>query len=232
MIGVIEISHIKKSFSAGGKTITAANDISLCINDGEFVSIVGRSGSGKSTFLHLVGGLIPCDSGGITVNNKCITSMNADQLAGYRLQETGFVFQSFNLEHQYTVFDNIRIALVLSGVPWSEHRKKIENALKQVGLEDKINVRASDLSGGEKQRVAIARAIINGPDLILADEPCGNLDSENSKMIMGLLSDMHKSGKTVIVVTHDMIDAARAERLIEISDGVIVKDEKNINTVV
>lgn len=232
MIIVIEISHIKKSFSAGGKTITAANDISLCINKGEFVSIIGRSGSGKSTFLHLIGGLLPCDSGKIIVNNHDITTMNANQLAEYRLKETGFVFQAFNLEHQYSVYDNVRIALVIAGVPWSEHRKKIEYALKQVGLEEKINVKAANLSGGEQQRVAIARAIINEPDLILADEPCGNLDSENSKMIMDLLSCMNKSGKTVIVVTHDMIDASRAERLIEISDGVIVKDEKNINTMV
>lgn len=226
---MIEITNLYKSFKAGGKLITAANDISININDGEFVSVVGRSGSGKSTFLHLVGGLLPCDKGKIVVNDLDITTLNPSQLAEYRLKETGFVFQAFNLEHQYTVFDNIRIALVIAGVPWSEHKKRIENALEHVGLQEKIYVKAANLSGGEKQRVAIARALINEPKLILADEPCGNLDSKNSEMIMNIFSELHKDGKTIILVTHDMIDAEKAERIIEISDGVICKDENTIN---
>ena len=227
---MIEISDLCKCYETGNKKITAANKLNLRINDGEFVSIIGRSGSGKSTFLHLIGGLLPCDSGRIIVNDLEITSLKAAQLAEYHLKETGFVFQAFNLEHQYTIYDNIRIALVIAGVPWSEHKERIEKVLEKVGLAEKIYVKASDLSGGEKQRVAIARALINEPDLILADEPCGNLDSANSEMIMNIFSDMHKSGKTIVLVTHDMIDAAKAERIIEISDGAIIKDEKNINT--
>ena len=223
---MIEITHLKRTFFAGDNTVTAANDISLTIHDGEFVSIIGRSGSGKSTFMHLIGGLDWADDGEIIVNGNHLSKMNQKQLSAYRATQTGFVFQSFYLEPQYTVFDNIRVALMIAKVPFQEHKSKIKEALRQVGLLDKINVRTANLSGGEKQRVAIARAFINNPPIILADEPCGNLDSSNSEIIMNLLEDLHKRGKTIILVTHNLSDAQKADRIIELRDGVIIRDEK------
>ncbi len=176
--------------------------------------------------MHLIGGLDQADDGEIIVNGNHLSKMNQKQLSAYRATQTGFVFQSFYLEPQYTVFDNIRIALMIAKVPFQEHKFKIKEALRQVGLLDKINVRTANLSGGEKQRVAIARAFINNPPIILADEPCGNLDSSNSEIIMNLLEDLHKRGKTIILVTHNLSDAEKADRIIELRDGVIIRDEK------
>lgn len=223
---MIEVRHLRKVFHEGGKDICAANDLCFRIEDGEFVSIVGRSGSGKSTLMHLIGGLDRGDEGEIVVNGRVLSGLTSDQLAEYRSKETGFVFQAFHLEPQYSVLDNIRVALLIAGVPFREHGKRIEAALESVDLADKLHVRAAKLSGGEKQRVAIARALINNPGIILADEPCGNLDSENSDRIIGLLENLHRLGKTVIFVTHNGVDARRAERVIELSDGKMVRDEK------
>lgn len=223
---MIEVRHLKKTFHEGGKEIKAADDISLTIPDGEFISIIGRSGSGKSTLLNMIGGLDRCDEGEIIVNGKNLSSLNSDQLAEYRSSETGFVFQAFHLETGYSVYDNIRVALLIAGVPFKEHKHRVNLALEQVDLPDKMRVRTAKLSGGEKQRTAIARALINDPKIILADEPCGNLDSENSDRILRLLEKLHRSGKTVVLVTHNRADANRAQRIIELSDGVVIKDEQ------
>lgn len=224
---MIQVEHLTKFFCEGGNVIKAADDLCFVIPDGEFVSIVGRSGSGKSTLMNLIGGLDRCDSGEIVVNGVRLSSLNSDELARYRSRETGFVFQAFHLELQYSVFDNIRVSLLISGVPFMAHKRLVAEALEQVGLLDKMHVRAAKLSGGEKQRVAIARALINDPKIILADEPCGNLDSENSERILRLLEKLHHKGKTVILVTHNIADARRTERVIEMSDGAVVRDEKN-----
>lgn len=223
---MIEVSHLSKSFYIGETKVTAVNDISLTVSDGEFVSIVGRSGSGKSTLLHLLGGLAKGDSGEISVDGKLLSNMTSNQLSEYRSKCVGFVFQAFHLEPQYSVFDNVQMPLLITGVSFKSHKEKIENALETVGIKNKINAKAAVLSGGEKQRVAIARALINDPPIILADEPCGNLDSGNSGIIMELLGKMSRQGKTVVLVTHNRSDAQKTERIVEILDGKIITDEK------
>lgn len=223
---MIEVSHLSKFFCIGETKVTAVNDISLRITDGEFMSIVGRSGSGKSTFLQLLGGLAKADTGEISVDEQILSNMTSNQLSEYRSKYIGFVFQAFHLEPQYSVFDNVRMPLLITGVPFKYHKEKIENALEAVGIKNKINAKAAVLSGGEKQRVAIARALINNPPIILADEPCGNLDSGNSEIIMDLLKKMSQQGKTVVVVTHNKSDAQKTERIVEFLDGRIIKDEK------
>lgn len=229
---MIKIKNVVRVFRTGDTDVMAANDICLTIEDAEYVSIVGRSGSGKSTLMNLIGGLDVPDSGIIEVNGCVITSFNSNQLAEYRAKETGFVFQSFHLEPMYTVYDNIRVALLISGVRNKEHPELIRKVLHEVGLESKEKVKVSKLSGGERQRVSIARAIVNDAPVILADEPCGNLDSVNSAIIMKLLRDLNKSGKTVILVTHNLNDAKMTDRIIELQDGKIIKDEKTIATTV
>ena len=222
---MIILENVSRTFHTGNSLVNAIDNVSLSINDNEFIAIVGRSGSGKSTLMNLIGALDQVDSGKIIVNGTDITTLNSKELANYRLVSTGFIFQAFHLEPMYTVYDNIRIALMIADVPYKIQREKIISVLQKVDLEDKINVKISKLSGGERQRVAIARAIVNNAPIILADEPCGNLDSVNSSKIMELLKVLHNSGKTVILVTHNIIDAKIAERIIELKDGKVVKDE-------
>lgn len=224
---IITAKKLNKIFGADDTRCIAADNISLEIAKGEFVSIVGRSGSGKSTLMHLLGGLDKPDSGIITVNGTVITDLDRNKLADFRCKNTGFVFQAFHLESNYTVFDNISIPLMISNVSYKEIKKRVENVTEQVGLKDKLKVKAGKLSGGEKQRVAIARAIVNNPPIILADEPCGNLDSTNSDAIMNLFDKLHKLGRTIVLVTHNMSDAKRTERMITIKDGKKVDDTNN-----
>lgn len=222
---MIILENVSRTFHTGDSLVNAIDNVSLSINDNEFIAIVGRSGSGKSTLMNLIGALDQVDSGKIIVNGTDITTLNSKELANYRLVSTGFIFQAFHLEPMYTVYDNIRIALMIADVPYKIQREKIISVLQKVDLEDKINVKISKLSGGERQRVTIARAIVNNAPIILADEPCGNLDSVNSSKIMELLKVLHNSGKTVILVTHNIFDAKIAERIIELKDGKVVKDE-------
>ena len=222
---MIILENVSRTFHTGDSLVNAIDNVSLSINDNEFIAIVGRSGSGKSTLMNLIGALDQVDSGKIIVNGTDITTLTSKELANYRLVSTGFIFQAFHLEPMYTVYDNIRIALMIADVPYKIQREKIISVLQKVDLEDKINVKISKLSGGERQRVTIARAIVNNAPIILADEPCGNLDSVNSSKIMELLKVLHNSGKTVILVTHNIIDAKIAERIIELKDGKVVKDE-------
>lgn len=222
---MIILENVSRTFHTGDSIVKAIDNVSLSINDNEFIAIVGRSGSGKSTLMNLIGALDQVDSGKIIVNGTDITTLNSKELANYRLISTGFVFQAFHLEPMYTVYDNIRIALMIADVPNKIQRDKIINVLQKVDLENKINVKVSKLSGGERQRVAIARALVNNAPIILADEPCGNLDSVNSSKIMELLKVLHNSGKTVILVTHSINDAKIAERIVELKDGKVIKDE-------
>lgn len=223
---MIKVEKLVRTFKTGDIEVKAADNISLTINDSEFLAIVGRSGSGKSTLMNLIGGLDVPDSGTIEVNGCTITSLNSNKLAEYRAKETGFVFQSFHLEPLYTVYDNIRVSLLIAGIPYKEHSQRIRKVLSDVGLESKEMVKVSRLSGGERQRVAIARAIVNDAPIIFADEPCGNLDSTNASMIMSLLRKLNQSGKTVILVTHNNMDARMADRIIELQDGRIIRNEK------
>lgn len=222
---MIVLDNVSRIYKVGDTLIKAVDNVSLTINDNEFIAVVGKSGSGKSTLMNLIGALDYADSGSVIVNDIDITKLNSSELADYRLKSTGFIFQAFHLEPMYTVYDNIRVPLMIADVPTRCQKEKVYSVLKEVGLESKARVKASQLSGGERQRVAIARAIVNDAPIILADEPCGNLDSANSKTIMELLKKLHDSGKTIVIVTHSISDACLADRIIELQDGKLVRDE-------
>lgn len=222
---MIVLDNVSRIYKVGDTLIKAIDNVSLTINDNEFIAVVGKSGSGKSTLMNLIGALDYADSGSVIVNDIDITKLNSSELADYRLKSTGFIFQAFHLEPMYTVYDNIRVSLMIADVPTKLQKEKVYTVLDEVGLESKARVKASQLSGGERQRVAIARAIVNDAPIVLADEPCGNLDSSNSKIIMELLKKLHNAGKTIVLVTHNISDACLADRIIELQDGKIVRDE-------
>lgn len=223
---MIAIKDLTKKYITGKTDFFALDGVNLNIDDGEFVAITGKSGSGKSTLLNILGTLDAPTSGSVTVDGTDISTLNSKQVAVYRNKTVGFVFQSFYLEPGYTVYDNVELPLILGGKV-DDNSEKVNAALEMVGLKHKSGEKARTLSGGEQQRVAIARAIVNDPNYLLADEPCGNLDTANSENIMNILCDLHKSGKTVVMVTHDAEDAARASRIVTMSDGKVVNDEKN-----
>jgi putative ABC transport system ATP-binding protein len=224
---MIEIKNVKKIYKTGEGDFSAVDDISLNIKDGEFVAIVGKSGSGKSTLLNLIGTLDTITHGAIWVDGTEINNLKGKDLASFRNGKIGFVFQNFYLEPEYTVYENIEIPLIIAGHTGKDNKEKIENVLKTLDLFNKAKCKAKTLSGGECQRVAIARAIINNPSIILADEPCGNLDSKNSRNIMEIFKNLHLSGKTILMVTHDEEDAKCAQRIITLADGKLISDETN-----
>lgn len=223
---MIAVSELEKSYKSGETSFYALNKVSFNINDGEFVAIVGKSGSGKSTLLNIIGTLDRATLGTIVIDEQDINSLDGKELAAFRNKKLGFVFQSFYLEPEYTVYENVELPLVIAGSFGKENTQKVQNALEIVGLKDKIKSKAKNLSGGECQRVAIARAIINDPQYIFADEPCGNLDSANSANIIALFRKLNSLGKTVVMVTHDDEDARAAQRIVTLSDGRIISDEK------
>lgn len=222
---MISVKGLTKKYTVGKADFFALDGVELVIADGEFVAVTGKSGSGKSTLLNIIGTLDIPTGGSVTVNGVELTSLTPKAVAAYRNKTVGFVFQSFYLEPSYTVYGNVELPLILAGKV-GNNDEKVNAALKMVGLFEKSWEKARTLSGGEQQRVAIARAIVNDPEYILADEPCGNLDSANSKKIMDILVDLNRAGKTVIMVTHDAEDAARANRIVTMSDGKITADEK------
>lgn len=219
---MIEVVDVVKEYVTSKTTFRALNGASLKIGDGEFVAITGKSGSGKSTLLNILGTLDTMTSGKVYVDGVDISALSGKEVAEYRNKKVGFVFQSFYLEPGYSVYDNVELPLILAGGRAKNNRPLVEAALSEVGLLSKIREKAVNLSGGEQQRVAIARAIINNPSYILADEPCGNLDTHNSENIMRILDGLHKNGKTIVMVTHDMEDAQKAGRIITMSDGKII----------
>ncbi len=224
---MIKVKNLKRCFFTGKEPFWALKGVDLEINDGEFVAICGKSGSGKSTLLNLIGSLDKATEGEIWLDDYDISTLSQKKLAIIRNKMIGFVFQSFYLEPGYTVYDNVELPLILSGSTGSVNRKKVEKALELVNLSNKIKAKANTLSGGEQQRVAIARAIINDPKYIFADEPCGNLDNVNSENIMNILKKLHENGKTIVMVTHDLEDAKKAERIFTMSDGLIINNEVN-----
>lgn len=222
---MIKLENINKNY----KGFYALKNISLQIIDGEFIAIIGESGSGKSTLLNIIGQIDVPSSGEIYLDEKNITDLTDNEIAKLRNTTFGFIFQSFYLEPTYTVSQNIEIPLVLAGIKKKDRKSRIDEVLLKVGLVDKAKNKASNLSGGEMQRVAIARAIVNNSPIIIADEPCGNLDSKNGKIIMSLLKDLNLEGKTIIMVTHSLEHAKWAKRIIKLSDGEIVSDTINAN---
>ena len=217
---MIELRGITKRYSMGGSTVEVLSSVDLDIRKGEFVSIMGPSGSGKSSLMNIIGCLDRPTEGTYALNGVRVDSMDEDALAAARNRNIGFVFQSFNLLARHTAIENVELPLFYAGVNDSEELAR--EALKEVGLERRMTHRPNELSGGERQRVAIARAIVLNPPIILADEPTGNLDSRTGKEIMALFDGLHSSGTTLILVTHDPNVAAYSQRVINIKDGTVV----------
>jgi len=223
---LITVSNLVCRYSLGEVFVIALNGVSISIGKGEFVSIMGTSGSGKSTLLNLIGGLDRFDSGKITVDGLDIASLDENELAKYRREKIGFIFQSYNLIPTLTALQNVELPLMFAGVSKQDRAIKAEDALKTVGLEKRMGHKPTEMSGGEQQRVAVARALINNPSIILGDEPTGNLDTKTGEEIMDLLTWMNKnSGITIVMVTHDPEKARYADRVIHIRDGQIVDQD-------
>lgn len=225
---MIKIKKAKKVYKLGGSTIKALDDVSIDIKKGEFLAIIGPSGSGKSTLLHTIGGLDTLDSGKILVNEDDIEKFSDKKLAKYRNKKIGFVFQSFNLQNRYTALENVELPLIFAKKEKTNRRTRAKKVLEKVGLSKRLDHKPTELSGGQQQRVCIARAIVNKPEIMLADEPTGNLDSKSGEKIIQILKDLKDDlGVTVIVVTHDDRIAKKADRVIRILDGKIIEEITN-----
>lgn len=224
---MIELKDVCKEYHSGDIVTTALTHIDLCVDKGEFVSIMGTSGSGKSTMLNIIGCMDKLTSGTYHLNGNDVSSISNRELSKTRGKDLAFVFQSFALMSGYTVFENAEIPLIAQGISGTKRKKMVMSALDAVGIADLAPKLTSHISGGQKQRTAIARAIVSGADMILADEPTGALDSKTGAEIMSIFSELHKQGKTILLITHDRAVADYAERLITLKDGRILSDEKN-----
>ena len=223
---IIELKDVKKIYRMGEIDVSALNGVSLEILRGEFITIMGPSGSGKSTLMNMVGCLDVPTYGNIYLDGADISKMSESGLAQIRGKKIGFVFQKFNLLQTLTALENVTIPMMFQNVPEDERRERALKLLDMVGLLDRANHKPSELSGGQQQRVAIARSLANDPDVILADEPTGNLDTKTGKDIMDMLKKLHKEGKTIIMVTHDSNVAKQAKRIVLIKDGMVVSNKK------
>ncbi|MEG2456722.1 MAG: ABC transporter ATP-binding protein [Clostridia bacterium] len=219
---MIKCDKLTKTYGKNESLVTALSDCSIDISQGEFVAIMGKSGAGKSTLLNILCGIISPSSGSVFVNNMDISNFSDNELARYRRREIGVIFQEYGLIDNYTVEENILLALTFSELKKNEKKEKINTILSKLDILSLKSKKISKLSGGEKQRVAIARAMINDPNIILADEPTGSLDSENAAAVMDILLNLHKQGKTILLITHDNDVASYAQRIITLSDGRIV----------
>ena len=224
---IIRLEDICRIYRGGSQEVRALGGVSLSVYKNEYVAIMGPSGSGKSTLMNILGCLDSPDSGRYILNGTDVSEMDDGELADVRNREIGFVFQSFNLLPRYNALENVALPMVYAGVPAGERRVKAAQALRSVGLEDRMDHRPNELSGGQRQRVALARALINSPSIILADEPTGNLDTHTSVEIMRLFDEIYRGGNTVIVVTHEEDIAAYAHRVIRLRDGRIESDTEN-----
>ena len=218
---MIQLDNIQRTFQVGDQLIYALNNINLTINKGEYVSIMGPSGSGKSTLLNVIALLDQPSSGKYILNGQDVTQLNDDQLARVRRENIGFVFQFFHLIPRLTAAENIEIPMVLAGIAVKERKQRIAEALAAVNLEQRATHRPDQLSGGQMQRVAIARAMIMRPEILLADEPTGNLDSKTGQEIIALLEKLNQQQVTLITITHDQAIGDRAQRCIHLIDGQI-----------
>lgn len=221
---LVELKDIYKIYHMGDSDVYALNGISLTIDRGEFVAIVGSSGSGKSTCMNIIGCLDVATRGTYILNGKDISNYSDDELADVRNKMLGFIFQQYNLIPKLTVLENVELPLLYGGVSDRERKERAMAALERVGLESKAKNYPSQLSGGQQQRVSIARALAGDPSVILADEPTGALDSKTGREVMKFLQQLHKEGNTIILITHDNSIAARASRIVRVTDGNIVYD--------
>ena len=222
---VIRMAGIRKVYDTGKVKVEALRGIDLVVHRGEFVAVVGPSGSGKSTLMNLVGCLDTPTEGDYELCGQPIASLSRDGLADARNRRVGFVFQSFNLLPQISAFENVEMPLLFGGVSRRERQERVTDLMARVGLADRMDHRPTELSGGQMQRVAIARALAMNPDIVLADEPTGNLDTSSGGDIMGLFEELWRQGRTLVVITHDKALARRAGRIVEVRDGLILRDE-------
>ena len=224
---MIRLEKLSREFQVGNQVVHALDEVDLEIKDNEYVSIMGVSGSGKSTLLNILGLLDTPTSGDYILSGINTSKMDDDEMAGIRSTKIGFVFQSFHLIPRLTAFENIEMPMILSGIHPKERSNKVNFALERVGLTDRSDHRPEQLSGGQRQRVAIARSIVMEPDVLLADEPTGNLDSTSGKEVVKLIEELNLSGLTLIVVTHDREMGERSNRLIRLKDGKVITDQSN-----
>ncbi|MEG8946456.1 ABC transporter ATP-binding protein [Rosettibacter firmus] len=223
-MSLVEINQISKVYETGGVKITAVNNVSFTISNNELITIMGESGSGKTTLLTIMGGLCKPTSGKVIVDGLDIYSLNQNSLADFRKEYLGFVFQTFQLIPYLTVEENVMLPLAISDLRKKQKKEIVYSILEKVHIKDKSKRLINELSGGEQQRVAIARALVNDPLIILADEPTGNLDSKTSKEIINIFLSLVSEGKTVVMVTHNKEYTKYATRVIELSDGKIIKE--------
>ena len=226
-MSLIQTQELWKTYRMGAESVHALQGLSVSIDQGEFVAIMGPSGSGKSPFMNLIGCLDTPSKGTYRLNQQNVSQMNDDELARIRNQEIGVVFQTFNLLPRASALQNVELPLIYAGVPVSTRKNRAIEALKLVELEDRMNHRPNELSGGQRQRVAIARALVNDPSIVLADEPTGNLDSKTGVEIMAVFERLHRKGHTIILITHEVDIAKHAHRVIHILDGTVERDETN-----
>jgi putative ABC transport system ATP-binding protein len=225
-MNVIEVNNITKHYLLGTQTVEALRGVSFGIKQGEFIAIMGPSGSGKSTLMNIIGCLDTPTNGTYHLNNKEVSTLEGDELAGIRNKEIGFVFQNFHLLARNSALDNVMLPLKYAGFNKQDQLDKAKDTLSKVGLESRMSHQPSELSGGQQQRVAIARALVNNPSILFADEPTGNLDSQTGHDVMQLFHNLHQQGQTIILITHENEVASEAERVIYIRDGLVESDTR------
>lgn len=222
---MILVKNVNKDYMEGSEKVHALKEVNFEIGAGEFVAIIGPSGSGKSTLMNILGCLDVPDSGEYYIDNTNVAGLNDNSLADIRNKKIGFVFQNFNLLPRLTAFENVELPLIYSGFNKKERYKKTMKAMEMVGLMDRIKHKPNEMSGGQQQKVAIARAIVGEPEVILADEPTGNLDSKSGEEIMDILSGLNRKGKTVVLITHNLSAVKYAERILKIRDGELHEEK-------
>ena len=223
---VIELERVTKVYRTGSIAVAALRGVSLTISEGEYVAVIGPSGSGKSTLMHILGCLDTPSSGAYHLAGDNVSRMSETHLAEVRNQRIGFVFQQFNLLASMSAWQNVELPLVYAGAPRAERRERAMDALARVGLAGRVHHRPGELSGGQQQRVAVARALVTEPDLILADEPTGNLDSVSAAEVLRLMDELHESGRTLVLITHDAEVASASGRILGIRDGLLTENDE------
>ena len=229
---MIECEKITKTYAIGDTSTTVLKGVTFKIESGEFVAIMGPSGSGKSTLMHILGALDTPTSGQYLIDGHDASSLTPNESADIRMKKIGFVFQAFNLLPRATVLRNVALPLIYAGIPKEKREELAKNALKASGMdESRFDYLTNQISGGQMQRVAIARALVNNPSLLLADEPTGNLDSKTGEVVLKTLEELNEQGHTIVMITHELDVAEHAKRIIQIRDGMIIKDEINKNRI-